>query len=1142
MTTFAALRTIPPAMATAPPEEVDGRPWQGAAWVAGVDIAGLVASRDRLILQGSRGYARAQLLIREGMRIRGFAVLPVHESAAGDGWIETAELIGAAERLPRGDDVPTPAYEPKFSVVLCTRDRVSSLAAALQSLRDVDYDDYEIIVVDNASRTQDTAEYVTSLGDPRIRLLTEPIAGLARARNTGLRAARGEIVAYTDDDVVVDRRWLRGLAAGFARGDVACVSGLVPTGEIRTRTQMWFDRRVSWSDATSVRVYRMDHPPANDPLFPFRVGDFGTGANFAVRRQTLLKLGGFDEALGVGTPTGGGEDLDMFVRVLLDGGALVIEPSAVVWHRHRDDVPALRKQAVGYGLGLGAWLTKLVLRPRTAWMLLRRAPSGLRRGATMARGDTAPERADRAISDADLPAEYTRDLGSLEVRSALRGPWRLARSRMDGGRSAPLLVDAEPASRESRPLSGDVGAGSWHARLRVAALGAALCGLLGMVPVVPADVRLVALLAFFLVGPGAVVAARLAQPVSTLVVVTLTIGVTILAGGAHLLLVLGAWYPAAVTWVLLAATVAGGAIGLHPGVLHVPKRGPRSRTRRLHRRDRVTLLGPVVVTAIALAVWIVTVAVSDGTPTDNFGLLFQVPGLGVAAALALVGCLLFLVQDRLPGAVGALLVLIAITRASVPLLSPLPIYSWAYKHMGVVDWIVQTGTLATDVDIYNKWPGMFAGIAWLVRVTGAGQLGLAHWFAVGIHVLIAVAVYELARAFGLTRRVALMAVLVVEVLNWVGQDYFSPQAVAYVLGLCLIGLLLRTKAMPRLGWIIVPAFAALTVMHQLTPVWVAGIAVVLGVTRRVRPWWLGLILVAIVGSYIALNSSIVANYGFFSGFSPLANAQSNIPTAGSNGRQFTTMVDRVPPLVLWAGAFLLAVRRWLTGLPVWVPLVLGFSSFALLLGQSYGGEAIFRVFLYSLPGCAMLVAGWLVNSLCGLNRRQVGPRIRGAGTGLLVIVLSLCSLQGYLGTWQANYISTTQWAHTERIYDLTDPPALILGMATGLPERPTAKYVAFSRAYLNYDLPLVPNPAVSSLPFTSQSDVAKMEAAIGTQTLPTYIVVSQQMVTYSDYYGLYPPGALERLPGLLLKSPHWTLVLHDDDLWVFRATVQKGRP
>lgn len=1142
MTTFAALRTIPAAMTTAPPEEIDGRPWQGAAWVAGVDIAGLVASRDRLILQDSRGYDRAQVLVREGMRVRGFVLLPVHESATSDGWIETAELMRAADRLPRGDDVPAPASEPMITVVLCTRDRVSSLAAALQSVLDVDYDNFEVVVVDNASPTEDTADYVRSLGDLRVRLLSEPIAGLARARNTGLRAARGEIVAFTDDDVIVDRFWLRGIAAGFARGDVSCVSGLVPTGEIRTRTQRWFDRRVSWSDATSVRMYRMDRPPADNPLFPFRVGDFGTGANFAVRRETLRELGGFDEALGVGTPTGGGEDLDMFVRVLLAGGALVIEPSAVVWHRHRDDVPALRTQAVGYGLGLGAWLTKLALRPRTAWMLLRRAPAGLRRGATMARGDAAPERAGRAISDGDLPAEYTRDLGSLEVRSALRAPWRLARSRMKGGRPTPLLTDAEPASLESRPLSGDLEVGSWQAWLRVVALGGSLCGLASLVPVLPADVRLVALLAFFLVGPGAVVAARFALPVSTMVVIMLTTGLAILTGGAHLMLALGAWYPAVATWVLLAATAAGGVIGLHPGVLHAPWRGPLSRTRRLYHSDRVTLLGPVVVTVAALVVWIVTVATSDGTPSDNFGLLFQVPGLGVAAVLALVGCLIFLVQDRLPGAVGALLVLIAVTRASVPLLSPLPIYSWAYKHMGVVDWIVQTGTLATEVDIYNKWPGMFAGIAWLVRVTGAGQLGLAQWFAVGIHILIAVAVYELARAFGQTRRVALTTVLVVEALNWVGQDYFSPQAVAYVLALCLIGLLLRTKVAPRLGWIIVPAFAALTVMHQLTPVWVAGIAVVLGVTRRVRPWWLGLVLVAIAGSYIALNSSIVASYGFFSGFSPLANAQSNIPTVGSAGRQFTTMMDRIPSIVLWIGAFVLAVRRWLAGQPVWVPVVLGFSSFGLLLGQSYGGEAIFRVFLYSLPGCAMLVSGWLVNNLCSLNRPSAGSRIRGAATALLVIVVSLTSLQGYLGTWQVNYVSTTQWAHTQRIYELIDSPALILGMSTGLPERPTAAYVAFARAYLNYDLPLVPDPAVSSLPFTSEADVTRMEAAIGEQSLPTYVVVSAQMVTYSDYYGLYPPGALHRLPGLLTKSPRWTLVLHDGDLWVFRATVQKGTP
>ncbi|WP_211223153.1 glycosyltransferase [Propionicicella superfundia] len=1137
-----ALREIFPAMSTDVPEQVDDLPWRGATWVAGVDLTRLDGAADWLPLRGSRGYNRAQVLIREGMRVRGFVVLPIYASQTDDGWIETAELSRAAAGLPHGDEVPSPATSPSITVIICTRDRVDSLASALASVRDLDYEDYDIVVVDNASPTPATADYVRSLGDPRIRLVSEPVPGLSRARNTGLRAARGEIVAYTDDDVVVDRLWLRGLVAGFDRGDVECVSGLVPTGELRTRTQMWFDRRVSWSDATSVRMFRLDEPPADNPLFPFRVGDFGTGASFAVRRETLQRLGGFDEALGVGTPTGGGEDIDMFVRILLDGGGLVVEPSAVVWHRHRDDIPALRKQAVGYGLGLGAWLTKVALQPRTAWMLARRVPGGIRRAARMARGEAAPEREGRAISDADLPAEYTQDLGALEVRSALRGPWRLVRSRMMGGRPAPLRMDAEPAGHESLPLSGGLGRTGRAAWLRVAALVAAACGLLGQIAALPSDLRLAGIVVFLLVGPGAVIAARLALPTSTAAVVTMTVGLSLLTGVGYLMLVLGSWYPGTVTWVLLAITVVGGVQGLRPGVLRSswPRWLKIAHGRRLRVGDRLGLLGPVVVTVGGLLVWVVSLLTADGTPTSNFGLLFQVPGLIVATVLVLLGFVLLLMQDRLVGAAGALLALIAVTRASVPLLSPLPIYTWAYKHMGVVDWILQTGTLAPDVDIYNMWPGMFAGSAWLMSVSGAGQLGFAHWFAVGIHIGLATAVYDLARAFGRTRRVALMAVLVVETLNWVGQDYYAPQSVAYLMAVGLIGLLLRTKTMPRLGWLIVPSFVALTVTHQLTPIWVAGIALVLGVTRRVRPWWLGIVLALVAGSFVAANSSIVADYGFVSGFSPLTNAQSNIPTVGSAGRQFTMFVDRLPPLVLWAGAAVLAVNRWLTGRPVWVPLILGFSSFGLLLGQSYGGEAIFRVFLYSLPGCALLVSGWLVNGLARLPVRGVQAKAHGILTSVLVIVMSLCSLQGYLGTWPASYVSTEQFAHAKSLYARIDPPALILGMATGLPDRPVAEYVAFARAYANYDLPLVPNLEVSTLAFTSQADVAVLEAAIGQQGIPTYVVVSRQMVVVSDYYGLYPDGGLERLPALLQENPRWTLVIHDEDLWVFRATVQKG--
>jgi GT2 family glycosyltransferase len=112
-------------------------------------------------------------------------------------------------------------------------------------------------------------------------------------------------------------------------------------------------------------------------LYPFSAGIFGTGASFAFDRERLLRAGGFDEALGAGTLTRGGEDLDIFVRILLDGGAIAYEPSAVVWHHHRADEQSLLKQMYGYGTGLTAYLTKLLLDPSTRTQLLKRVPAGL---------------------------------------------------------------------------------------------------------------------------------------------------------------------------------------------------------------------------------------------------------------------------------------------------------------------------------------------------------------------------------------------------------------------------------------------------------------------------------------------------------------------------------------------------------------------------------------------------------------------------------------------------------------------------------------------------------------------------------------------------------------------------------------------
>ncbi|MGN7189921.1 glycosyltransferase family 2 protein [Curtobacterium sp. MCBA15_004] len=372
--------TLAPAMPSP-----DGPTWSGAAWVGAVDRAEALAA-DAVALAGAAGFRRARLLVRDGLEVAGFVDVAVD----ADGDLDPAEL-GPALRAVRATGLPAaPTGTPvgRVSVVIGTRDRPEDVRRCVRSVLASAYDDLEVLVVDNAPSSTATRDVVAAVGDPRVRYVLEARPGVSRARNAGLALATGEVVAFVDDDVVVDRDWASALAAAYARdADVVCVTGLVPSGELRTPTQRYFDERVTWARNTDRRVFRTASPPADLPLFPFSVGAFGTGANMSIRRDAGLALGGFDVALGPGTPTRAGEDPDLFTRVLFSGGALAVEPSAVVWHRHRSDREALRAQALGYGTGLGAWVAKLVLRPRTAVAVLRRAVGALRQLGALGQGN-----------------------------------------------------------------------------------------------------------------------------------------------------------------------------------------------------------------------------------------------------------------------------------------------------------------------------------------------------------------------------------------------------------------------------------------------------------------------------------------------------------------------------------------------------------------------------------------------------------------------------------------------------------------------------------------------------------------------------------------------------------------------------------
>ena len=312
---------------------------------------------------------------------------------------------------------------PFASIIVATHDRPSQLAKCLHSQLALEYPRYEIIVVDNAPSTTATAELVQDIcrHNPHVRYVREDRPGPSWARNCGIAAAQGEILAFTDDDVVVDRYWLVELARGFnVAADVACVTGLVLPLELETQSQLWFEERAFPArhqyDGVCLgfarRIFDMRKNNANMPLHPYMPGRFGAGASMAFTKAFLQSISGFDPALAKPAPPLGGEDHATFFQAITRGYKLVYEPAALVYHCHRRDYKDLYKQIYGFGTGFTAYLTKCLLAdPRLIFDFIVKLPPAL---FFVLSGKPVQNRA-QSIN-------YPKELDQAEMRGMLRGP------------------------------------------------------------------------------------------------------------------------------------------------------------------------------------------------------------------------------------------------------------------------------------------------------------------------------------------------------------------------------------------------------------------------------------------------------------------------------------------------------------------------------------------------------------------------------------------------------------------------------------------------------------------------------------------------------------------------------------------------
>lgn len=272
-----------------------------------------------------------------------------------------------------------------ISVIVCTFNRSASLARTLARLTQCAPPEpvgpWELIVVDNNS-SDDTPAVVAQCQQRAaipVRYLFEGHQGLSFARNTGVEAANGDIIAFTDDDCCVDTSWLVVIQDEFSRdAQLGAMAGRVEPGpgvdpRVGTRRQREPANITSLQD---IRRYMM-------------------GANISFRKSVWLSVGPFDTCLGAGTGGRSGEDIDFMFRALRDGQKLAYSPNALVEHWHdrlsTDALVALRR---GYITGRGAFTMKwllafeLNLSKTLYWNLL-----------SLFRPNTAPVRSSPGISN-----------------------------------------------------------------------------------------------------------------------------------------------------------------------------------------------------------------------------------------------------------------------------------------------------------------------------------------------------------------------------------------------------------------------------------------------------------------------------------------------------------------------------------------------------------------------------------------------------------------------------------------------------------------------------------------------------------------------------------------------------------------------
>jgi len=494
-----------------------------------------------------------------------------------------------------------------------------------------------------------------------------------------------------------------------------------------------------------------------------------------------------------------------------------------------------------------------------------------------------------------------------------------------------------------------------RARLVISGLSllAFLLGVTGLVA--GADgLRVVGFVGYFLFGVGAAPWALLPKldlPLRLALTITTAMGTLVIVSTA--MLEAGAWQTAVATSVLCAVTVPMHLAGL----VLIP------RDRWLPSlRIALPALGPgIYASGTGALLCLVAALLHRHTDPGIWGFLAQIGPLWyIGVGLIVLSLAVSRSYAETATAIGVLVLIVVLT-GTPAIVYDLPRIQSSAKHVEMVQQIRHEHVLRAAVVVYNGWPGFFAVMAWLADAAGIRDpLHLAGAWQLLIGLYRVIAMRWFAGQVIPDRRLAWLAVLFCALPDTIGQDYFSPQSVGFVLGIlifgyALSGLPLRLKTTAMAG-----AAVTMAITHQLSPYIVGGALGVLVVFRRLKPWWLPGTVLGTAALWALLNWADISKFVDLDSLWSSGNLTTPTPTAVSGLARlaaFLAMEAALALSLLILGALTLVVLwRQRRSRQTWALVACPGAGLAIVVAHPYGKEGLYRAVLFALPWLAVLAA------------------------------------------------------------------------------------------------------------------------------------------------------------------------------------------